>query len=112
MVRLQVSLRPEEEAAVERESRRLGISRSEVVRRALAPLVSLASDDEPGPGANGLELLLAVETFDGGDGPTDDSIDEDHGEWEPNGFEEFLALPTFKGGAPHNVSARHDEFAQ
>jgi hypothetical protein len=48
--RVQVMLRPEERAAVRDEATRLGISMSEVVRRALEPLVrerDSAAEDDP-----------------------------------------------------------------
>jgi ADP-ribosylglycohydrolase len=80
MERVQVSLRPDEREALRCEARRLGISVSEVVRRAIEPLVKAGADDasreavdtgdDPDP------LLALVGSIKGG--PADLSINVKH----------------------------------
>lgn len=45
LVRVQVLIQEEENAALEREARRLRVSKSEVVRRSLRPLVEPCGED-------------------------------------------------------------------
>ncbi len=69
--RVQVRLRPEEREAVRCEARRLGISVSEVVRRAIQPLVSATGEvDESDP------LWSIVGVADGLGLQIEDDIDE------------------------------------
>ena len=74
MVRLQILLTPEENAALRLEAEKAGVSLSEVVRRRIRPLVdgpNVDRDSDP---------LLALEGFLGPDaeGITDGSVNHDH----------------------------------
>ena len=69
--RVQVRLRPEEREAVRCEARRLGLSVSEVIRRAIEPLVRAAEEvDESDP------LFAIIGIADGLGGNAVDEIDE------------------------------------
>ncbi len=69
--RVQVLLRPRERAAIRNEAERLGVSMSEVIRRAIEPLVIDEPDEEdPFFGIIGLDDSL--------DGPTDVSVNVKH----------------------------------
>ncbi len=68
--RVQVRLRPEEREAVRCEARRLGLSVSEVIRRAIEPLVRAAEEvDESDP----LFAIIGI----GGDSPSNAASDVD-----------------------------------
>ena len=62
-VRVQILLSQDEDDAIEAEARRLGISKSEVVRRCVRPLVKV-----PGPWVSPFEDLIGIIKD---DGPTD-----------------------------------------
>ena len=72
MVRLQILVTPEENAAVRLEAQRVGVSVSELIRRQLQPLVDPDVDRANDP-------LLALEGFLGPDpeGITDGSVNHD-----------------------------------